>query len=388
MKRILLFLSLFLLLSVLILTACQVAVPPQVVEVTRVVEMEVTRVVEVTSEPPPAPEAQAPREITALAGAGQDTVSINAFFPETLRVRAGDTVTWKINSDEPHTATFLSGEAMPPDPIPVPEGGPTDLMLNPISFFPSRAPDAPVETYSGVDYRNSGFLSNGTVVPPNEAYSLTFDTPGTYEYICLIHPTTMKGEIIVEPANAVDVPGQQEVEAMAEAEMSPLLEEAEEIRAAAANSDMVRSEPGPNNTTIWHVPAGVTGSDPRIEIYDFIPKEVSINEGDTVIWTSTFFHQVIFHPGQPAPEFVVPTPVEGQELPRLLVSPEVAFPAKPAGEFDGTQFFSSGLIGTLGGPLPGGTTFAMTFTEPGTYDYVCSTHLPLGMEGVITVVSP
>jgi plastocyanin len=261
-------------------------------------------------------------------------------------------------------------------------------MLNPMSFFPSRAPDAPVETYSGVDYRNSGFLSNGTVVPPNEAYSLTFDTPGTYEYICLIHPTTMKGEIIVEPANAVDVPGQQEVEAMAEAEMTPLLEEAEEIRAAAANSDMVRSEPGPNNTTIGHIPAGVTGSDPRIEIYDFIPKEVSINEGDTVIWTSTFFHQVIFHPGQPAPEFVVPTPVEGQELPRLLVSPEVAFPAKPAGEFDGTQFFSSGLIGTLGGPLPGGTTFAMTFTEPGTYDYVCSTHLPLGMEGVITVVSP
>jgi plastocyanin len=261
-------------------------------------------------------------------------------------------------------------------------------MSNPQVFFPSRAPDAPVETYSGTGYRNSGLLSNGTVVPPNEAYSLTFDTPGAYQYLCLIHPTTMIGEVIVEPANAADVPAQEDIDAMAEAEIAPLLEEAEAIRAVAAETDMVRTEPGPNETTIWHIPAGVSGKDPRIEIYDFIPKELSIQEGDTVIWTSVFFHQVIFHPGQPAPEFVVPTPVEGEELPRLIIPPEVAFPVKPSGEFDGTQLFSSGLIGTLGGPLPGGTTFAMTFTEPGSYDYVCATHRPLGMEGVITVVAP
>jgi hypothetical protein len=87
---------------------------------------------------------------------------------------------------------------------------------------------------------------------------------------------------------------------------------------------------------------------------------------------------------------VVPTPVEGEELPRLVISPEVAFPVVPAGEFDGTQLFSSGLMGTLGAPppLPGGTTFALTFTKAGSYDYVCSTHQPLGMEGNITVVAP
>lgn len=403
MKPMLLRMFLLLPLGVMALTACGQATP-QIVEVTREVEVvkevevtrevevvkevEVTRIVEVevTAAPPPAPEPQEPRDLTLLAGAGRDTVAINAFFPASLRVRAGDTVIWKINSDEPHTATFLAGEPPPPDPIPVPDGGPTDIMLNPKSFFPSRAPDAPVETYNGTEYRNSGFLSNGTVVPPNEEYSLSFDTPGTYQYICLIHPTTMIGEIIVEPANAADVPSQEEIDAIAEAEMTPLLEQAEEIRAAAASSDMVRSEPGPNGATIWHIPAGVTGSDPRIEIYDYFPKNLSIEQGDTVIWTSTFFHQVIFHPGQPAPPFVVPTEVEGQELPNLVVSPEVAFPAKPAGEFDGAQFFSSGLIGTLGGPLPGGTTFALTFSEPGTFDYVCSTHQPLGMEGSITVV--
>jgi plastocyanin len=36
--------------------------------------------------------------------------------------------------------------------------------------------------------------------------------------------------------------------------------------------------------------------------------------------------------------------------------------------------------------LPGGTTFALTFSEPGAYEYVCGTHRPLGMKGSITVL--
>jgi plastocyanin len=381
-KRVLLSLCLFILLSGAGLAAYQQAADQTI---------EGGRGVGLAAAPPARAAAQEARELTVLAGAGQDTVSINAFFPASLRVRTGDTVTWKINSDEPHTASFLSGSAPPPEPIPIPDGGPTDLMSNPMLAFPSRAPDAPVETYSGTGYRNSGFLSNGTVVPPGETYSLTFDTPGTYEYICLIHPTTMKGEIVVEEASAADLPEQEEIDTMAEAEIAPLLEQAEELRAAAASSDiMVQQQPGPNGTTIWYIPAGVTGKDARIEIYDYFPKNLSIKEGDQVIWTSVFFHQVIFHPGLPAPPFVVPTPVEGEELPRLVISPEVAFPVVPAGEFDGTQLFSSGLMGTLGAPppLPGGTTFALTFTKAGSYDYVCSTHQPLGMEGNITVVAP
>lgn len=377
-NRTMLYLLPFLIMGVIVLTAWQPAIAQT---------SEVTRVVEVIAPTPKEVPAQEARELTVLAGAGQDTVAINAFFPASLHIRAGDTVTWNINSDEPHTATFLSGSAPPPEPIPIPGGGPTDLMSNPVLAFPSRAPEAPVETYSGTGYRNSGLLSNGTVVPPLESYSLTFDTPGTYQYVCLIHPTTMTGEIVVEEANAADVPSQEDIDAMAEAEITPLLEQAEEIRAAATSSDMVRTQPGPGGTTIWYIPAGVTGSDSRIEIYDYFPKNLSIKEGDQVIWTSVFFHQVIFSPGQPAPDFVVPTPVEGQALPNLVIPPEVAFPVIPAGEFDGSQLFSSGLIGTLG-PLPGGTTFALTFSKAGSYDYVCATHKPLGMEGNITVVAP
>jgi plastocyanin len=336
---------------------------------------------------PVRPEAPvpAPQEMTILAGAGQDVVAINAFFPESVRIRVGDTITWKINSDEPHSVAFLSGAPLPPDPVPVPGGGPTDIMLNPESTFSSRAPGAPVETYNGTQYRVSGDLSNGKVVPLNESYSLTFDTPGTYQYICLIHPDTMKGEVVVEDATATDLPTQDEIDAQAESESAPLLEMAEVTRAQTTNPELVKSEPGPNGSTIWYVPAGMTGLDPRIEIYDFFPKDLTIQDGDTVIWTSTFFHQVIFAPGQPAPEFVLPTEQETGP-PLMIVNPIVAFPSKPTGEFDGTGLFSSGLIGLPVGALPGGTTFALTFSEPGSYEYICGTHRPLGMKGTVTVI--
>jgi plastocyanin len=334
---------------------------------------------------PVQPEAPipAPQEIAVLAGAGQDVTAINAFFPESVHIRVGDTVTWKINSDEPHTATFLSGGAPPPDPIPVPGGAPTDVMLNPATFFSSRAPDAPVETYSGIDFRNSGILSNGKVVPPNESYSLTFDTPGAYQYHCLLHPG-MVGEVVVEAAHAVDLPTQGDIDAQAAAESAPLIEMAEATRATTTDSEMVRSDPGPGGTTIWYVPAGQFGLDPRVEIFDFFPKDITIKSGDTVIWTSTSFHQVAFFPGQPAPEFIIPQEQVGGP-PLLVINPTVAFPSKPAGEYDGTQSFSSGLIGLPLAASPGGTTFALTFTEPGTYEYVCALHRALGMRGTVTV---
>ena len=144
------------------------------------------------------PAPQAPRTLNVLAGAGQDTSAVFGFFPSTIRIRAGDTVVWNLNSDEFQQITFTSGEG-PPEPfLPVPGGSPGQLMLNPQDAFPSRPPGAPVETYSGTGFFNSGGLSKeaqgppGT--PPNDTFSLTFDTPGTYEY-----GGTGKGKVIVEP---------------------------------------------------------------------------------------------------------------------------------------------------------------------------------------------
>src|SRR2546421_10741710 len=129
-----------------------------------------------------APARQATNELTVLVGAGQDTVQLLNYFPASIRVHTGDTVTWNINGDELHSVSFTQNADFPPFPassqapigkpgeriptfaVPLPGGGPTDLMLNPLLGFPTRAPGAPVETYSGFGFASSGLLQKQT--PP------------------------------------------------------------------------------------------------------------------------------------------------------------------------------------------------------------------------------
>ena len=92
------------------------------------------------------------------------------------------------------------------------------------------------------------------------------------------------------------------------------------------------------------------------------------------------------------PEWVLPKPQE-QGPPVLVMNPEVVFPARPAAAFDGTGYWSAGLIGIGDYParnglrsLPGGSTFIMTFGKAGTFKYMCAFHREFGMEGSVTVV--
>lgn len=335
------------------------------------------------------PQAQEPRNLTALAGAGQDTITANAFFPSVLRIRAGDTVTWKINSDEIHTVSFANG--IPAEEmviiVPIPGGGEGELMLNPNVAFPTRPPDAPAESYSGEGFVSSGILSkepDAPDAPPNDSFTLTFDTPGTYAFICLIHEEFMQGTVVVEPATATDVPSQEEIDAQAKAEMDLMLGG---IEVSSQVSQAVRSEPGPGDTTFWFVKAGVLDfvtADPRGEAMEFLPEDLTVTAGDTVIWGSSGVHTVTFTPAPPPPEFIVPLPQEGGP-PILSINPQLLIPSKPDALFDPTKFYHSGLISFF---VPDGVSWALTFEEPGTYEYFCALHRELGMEGTITVVSP
>src|SRR5438105_4119377 len=187
-----------------------------------------------------APARQSGQEITVLVGAGQDTTQLLNYFPASIRVHAGDTVTWKINGDELHTVAFSKGALFPPFPaaaqapgdtpgeviptlvVPAPGGAPTDLMINPWTGFPSRLPGDPVETYSGTGtFINSGLLQKQTPpgAPPNQTMSVVFDTPGTYNYLCLVHTDRMFGT--VEVASIDDAADSQDtVNARANAEIA------------------------------------------------------------------------------------------------------------------------------------------------------------------------
>ncbi|ODR25614.1 cupredoxin domain-containing protein [Mycolicibacterium porcinum] len=98
------------------------------------------------SHPPSAPASPAPAPIVGTA------VSIDnfAFMPATLTVHRGDTVTWTNHDEEPHTVAAGDGS-----------------------------------------FRSPGMDANAT-------FSFTFTNPGSYDYICSIHPM-MHGTVVVTP---------------------------------------------------------------------------------------------------------------------------------------------------------------------------------------------
>jgi plastocyanin len=87
----------------------------------------------------------------------------------------------------------------------------------------------------------------------------------------------------------------------------------------------------------------------------FLPASVTIASGDTVKWTNpaVVLHSVTFDPA-------------------AAVKPEnVALPA-------GVKPFDSGDMGQ-------DATFSHTFTEKGTYKYICKMHEAMGMIGTVIV---
>ena len=326
-----------------------------------------------------------PRELTVLAGAGQDTEIGTVFFPGKPTVRVGDTVTWKQNSDDAHTVTFLSKEGIPDFALPIPGGGPDELMINPQIAFPTRFPESPVETYDGTNYINSGLMSKepqgppGT--PPNDTFSLTFTETGVFPYICFIHGPLMSATVVVVPAGSPAATPPEQVEAAGKKGPETILERIDRARQQA---EEVRMEPGPNGTDFWFVRAGANDvDDPRAQIHEFFPADLTIKSGDTVVWgASSDVHTITFNPNPPDPESVVPIP-QGEGPPILALNPQVSMPAKPAEVFDPAQYFNSATIGPLGFS---GASWALTFEKPGTFEYFCVFHGELRMEGTITVV--
>ncbi len=127
------------------------------------------------------------------AGVGEGQARVFQFLPNTLEIKAGDTVRWVNHSEtEPHTVTFLgAGVEQPEDIFVEPQpNGPPKIIQNPMTLFRQGG-----EVYNGEGYFNSGFLGelNGQPLPGGTAYELTFDTPGDYPYYCILHASGPEG---------------------------------------------------------------------------------------------------------------------------------------------------------------------------------------------------
>jgi plastocyanin len=82
-------------------------------------------------------------------------------------------------------------------------GGATEVTAADFRFEPARLevkPGAMVRwTNRGQTAHNVKGPGFGTqqVLDPGQSYSHRFDKPGTYRYLCTLHPTQMKGTVVV-----------------------------------------------------------------------------------------------------------------------------------------------------------------------------------------------
>jgi plastocyanin len=140
-------------------------------------------------------------QVLNAPSAGQ--ADVMRFIPQRVSVNAGDTVLWRNDTPVPHTITF-AGNATPELVIPEPQaGGPPNLVINPQVLFPVK----PSNNYSGSGYVNSGFIGAGPEATGGTNFSLTFTTPGSYLYICVLHADQgMAGVVEVLGARPVSPP--------------------------------------------------------------------------------------------------------------------------------------------------------------------------------------
>ena len=182
-------------------------------------------------------QTQESEPIKVAAGGGNGTAPFTAYIPENVEVKAGQTVTWHnpTTVGEPHTVTFILDAnktadvvsplsvsnttqftALPPgsnnEPIMIPgeDGMNTIIAVNARTFNPVvidssenvnfMTPNANYTLTGTEKYVNSGWLlPNGfeqEFPGAGNTFSVTFENPGSYNYICVLHPW-MTGSVTV-----------------------------------------------------------------------------------------------------------------------------------------------------------------------------------------------
>ncbi len=313
-----------------------------------------------------------PAEFHIIAGAVERSFDIEAFMPETIVIRAGDRIRWTSEGYEGHTVTFLAGRDMLPGSgylVPDPED-PSRTMFNPDFALPHK----PAEVYAGKGYFNSGFIG----IPQPGEFELEFSRPGTYPYLCMVHPLHMHGVVVVAEPDA-PVPSPEAVEAQGQEDLATHVREAEELLADAQE----RFQPvgPPDGPQTWRVNVGLVT--PRVQITQFVSNDFEIAAGDTVIFQNDErnFHNVIFNAGRKPPDFVlVRASADGRGL-DIILNPESVEPVDPPPGFDDKTYISSGMMGVTNPRM----TYALTFEKPGTYIFHCTIHTNAGMSGVLKV---
>jgi plastocyanin len=357
--------------------------------------------------------------ITTEAGKPASWQSLR-FFPETITVNQGDSITWKFNGGlEPHNVVFLGPDPFPDMVAGPPPGAGGEAGGPPAGGPPGGPPGGPGagspppqvpgnpkfwnrqggNSYDGSQFVNSGVVAADT--PGPKEYTLSFPKAGTYQAICTLHsgPDPQSGKVFgMTQTVVVQAPGSAlpKTQAQYDSDVAALMK-AEEAKALELEAEAAKLAAPPttnaDGTRTYHVLAGYGSQDPAFPLgyVRFTPPDIDLNVGDTVEWTDVVggFHNVIFGE-EPTLVDIVPGP-DGQ--PQVLLN---LINFLPTGQpvHTGSGFYNSGILtppGTAaqaaGSPFPVTEKYSLTFTQPGRYEFICSIHYNQGMDGFITVAA-
>jgi plastocyanin len=258
-------------------------------------------------------------------------------------------------------------------------GGPPEDPATPCAKASQKQPE--------FDGRQSYF--NSGIIPYEGAKGNTFSVkladdiaPGTYLFYCAVHGFGQRTEIEVKPKGSA-IPSEGAVSREARKEINQVAAPLKKVFHDAGDDGRI-SIPGPDGKEVQlEGPfAGLPGKD-HAAITAFVPRKIKVKAGEPITWKMMAGdHTISFNVPKyfPIMEFLADGTVR--------INPKLQPPAGGAeplpaqqgtgvvhhdgGTFDGSGFWSSGLIGAE--PY---LEYTMRITKPGTYGYACLLHPPM-----------
>jgi len=304
-------------------------------------------------------------EWTAQAGAQTPDLGNQAlaFLPNEFWIHAGDSIHWTFRTGEFHTVTFLKpGQTRP-------------ALNSPTGTFVG----CPGITADGSNFDTSTCVTSGTATT-GQTYTVNFPSTGNFKLVCLVH-TRMTGAIHVLPLSETLPYDQAFYDRQANNEGAELLADAAGLE-VLGYADSLQSAAHEVTAGISAVLATGGGSQ-TTSVMRFLGATTVVHVGDTVEWTNLAtppFHTITF--GTEPANLMPPSPGLPRDSDGVLHAVISSPNASVNSGFIGAP--NQETVGQPQGPLDS-TRFRVTFTVPGTFNYICGLHDQLGMIGTVIV---
>jgi plastocyanin len=301
-----------------------------------------------------------------------------AFLPNELWIHTNDSIRWTLNSTEIHTVAFMT---------------PGQVRLSFFSAFLVQngcggnmpiTPDG--SSFDGSACVNSGVLGRFDTIIGPQTYAVKFPKADNFKLVCFVHPDMTGAIHVLDPS--LPLPYEQDFyNRQAQSDAAALVSEASRLAIREVGEELEDNKGGPAAKVTAGVAQILTttgGGSQTAALSRFLRDVVVIHVWQTVEWTNldiSIAHTVTFgdepaDPRLPSANVITQTP-DGARV-AVISSPadKVNSGLLPNAPQDRPKLAQSPL---------GVTRFRVTFTSPGTFNYICSIHDNLGMKGTVIV---